>query len=65
MEEDCGAFCSRLCCSVMLLPVCLVLQVTWFVFFKIPPLKLVQKMKQFAKRRCGSTLKPAMEEDVS
>ncbi|VVB14348.1 unnamed protein product [Arabis nemorensis] len=62
MEEDCGAFaadCVVLSCCCQ----CLVLQVTGFVFFKIP-IKLVQKMKKFVKRRCGKTLQPTMEEDV-
>lgn len=61
-EEDCGAFaadCIVLSCCCQ----CLVLQVTGFVFLKIP-LKLVQKMKKFVKRRCGKTLQPTMEEDV-
>ncbi|KAF8088749.1 hypothetical protein N665_0530s0005 [Sinapis alba] len=62
MEEDCGAFvadCVVLSCCCQ----CLVLQVTGFVFFKIP-LKLVQKVKKFVKRRYGKTLQPRMEEDV-
>ncbi|CAN6985047.1 unnamed protein product [Brassica oleracea var. botrytis] len=62
MEEDCGAFvadCVVLSCCCQ----CLVFQVTGFVFFKIP-LKLVQKVKKFVKRRSGKALQPRMEEDV-
>ncbi|CAA7036332.1 unnamed protein product [Microthlaspi erraticum] len=63
MEEDCGAFaadCVVLSCCCQ----CLVLQVSVFVFSKVPR-KLVQKMKKlFVKRRCGKTLQPTMEEDV-
>lgn len=60
MEEDCGAFaadCVVLSCCCQ----CLVLQVSVFVFFKIPR-KLAKKMKKFVKRRCGKTLQPTMED---
>ncbi|KAL0705213.1 hypothetical protein Bca4012_071638 [Brassica carinata] len=42
---------------------CLVLQVTVFVFFKVPR-KLGQKIKKFVKRRCGNTLHTTREEAV-
>ncbi|EOA37266.1 hypothetical protein CARUB_v10010845mg, partial [Capsella rubella] len=60
MEEDCGAFaadCVVLSCCCQ----CLVLQVSVFVFFKIP-CKLAKKMKKFVKRRCRKTLQPTMED---
>ncbi|KAF8103876.1 hypothetical protein N665_0183s0052 [Sinapis alba] len=62
MEEDCGAFaadCVVLSCCCQ----CLVLQVTVFVFFKVP-CKLFKKIKKFMKRRCGRTLQPRTDEDV-
>ncbi|CAF2045505.1 hypothetical protein HID58_034803 [Brassica napus] len=62
MEEDCGAFvadCVVLSCCCQ----CLVLQVTTFVFFKVPR-KLAQRVKKFVKRRCGKTLQPRTDEDV-
>ncbi|CAN8291469.1 unnamed protein product [Cochlearia groenlandica] len=62
MEEDCCAFaadCVVLSCCCQ----CLVLQVTVFVFFKIP-LKLSQKIKKFVKRRRRRNLQPTMEEDA-
>lgn len=62
MEEDCGAFaadCVVLSCCCQ----CLVLQVTVFVFFKVPR-KLVKKIKKFVKRKCGRTLQPRTDEDV-
>ncbi|CAF1928193.1 BnaCnng34780D [Brassica napus] len=62
MEEDCGAFaadCVVLSCCCQ----CLVLQVTVFVFFKVPR-KLGQKIKKFVKRRCGNTLHTTREEAV-
>ncbi|XP_010501592.1 PREDICTED: uncharacterized protein LOC104778876 [Camelina sativa] len=60
MEEDCGAFaadCVVLSCCCQ----CLVLQVSVFVFFKIP-CKLAKKMKKFVKRRSRKTLQPTMED---
>ncbi|KAJ4916619.1 Uncharacterized protein Rs2_02169 [Raphanus sativus] len=62
MEEDCGAFaadCVVLSCCCQ----CLVLQVTVFVFFKVPR-KLVKKIKKFMNRRCGRTLQPRTDADV-